>query len=150
MADVASTTARGVVIHNDKILLIERWRDDLHYFTVPGGHVEPGETLELALVREIREEASIEVAPLREVFTLVGGDPEHHIFLCEFVKGEPSLQPSSEEATENEQGLNRYQPRWIDLDDLPGIELAPSFTKLLLLNAIKDGFPPDALIHVER
>ena len=150
MPDVGSSTARGIVIHNNRILLIERWRDGLHYFTVPGGHVEPGETLELALVRELQEEASIEVAPLKEVFTLVGGDPEHHIFLCEYVSGEPLLHPDSEEAADNAQGKNRYLPKWVDLADLPGIELAPSFTKLLLLNALKDGFPDDALIHVER
>ncbi len=149
MPDV-SATARGIVLHNNQILLIERWRDGKHYFTVPGGHVEAGETLELALVRELREEASIEVAPLKEVFTLVGGDPEHHIFLCEYVSGEPVLDPESEEAADNAKGLNKYHPKWVDLSDLPGLELAPSFTKLLLLNALKDGFPSDALIHVER
>jgi 8-oxo-dGTP diphosphatase len=142
MPDVGSSTARGILIHDNKILLIERWRDGLHYFTVPGGHVEPGETLELALVRELREEASIEVAPLKEVFTLIGSDPEHHIFLCEYVSGE--------EAADTAKGENRYQPKWVSLADLPGLEFAPSFTKLLLLNALKDGFPDDALIHVER
>jgi 8-oxo-dGTP pyrophosphatase MutT (NUDIX family) len=150
MPDVGSSTARGIVIHNNHILLIERWRDTLHYFTVPGGRVEPGETLEMALVRELLEEASIEVAPLKEVFTLVGGDPEHHIFLCEYVSGEPELQADSEEAADNALGKNKYHPRWVPLNDLPGLELAPSFTKLLLLNALKDGFPDDAQIHVER
>lgn len=149
MPDVLAT-ARGIVLDGHKILLIERWRDNKHYFTVPGGHIEPGETLEMALVREIREEASIEIAPLREVFTLIGGDPEHHIFLCEYVSGTPRISPDSEEAVSNELGKNIYQPKWVDLSDLPALELAPSFTKLLLLNALKDGFPKDAFIHIER
>lgn len=150
MPDVNAATARGIVLHNNQILLIERWRDGKHYFTVPGGHIEPGETLEMALVREMLEEASIEVAPLREVFTLIGGDPEHHIFLCEYVSGTPMLHPNSEEAEMNAKGKNRYEPKWVDLADLPGLALAPSFTKLLLLNALKDGFPNDAQIHIER
>jgi 8-oxo-dGTP diphosphatase len=149
MPDVLAT-ARGIVLHNNKILLIERHRGGKHYFTIPGGRIEPGETIEMALVREMQEETSIEIAPVREVFTLVGGDPEHHIFLCEYVSGEPQLQPDSEEAAENQKGPVVYNPMWVDLADLPGIELAPSFTKLLLLNALKDGFPADALIHVER
>jgi ADP-ribose pyrophosphatase YjhB (NUDIX family) len=150
MPDVNSSTARGIVLHNNQILLIERHRDGKHYFTVPGGHVEPGETLEMALVREMHEEASIEIAPLREVFTLIGGDPEHHIFLCEYVSGKLRLDSDSGEAAETAKGLNRYEPKWVDLSDLPGLELAPSFTKLLLLNALKNGFPKDAQIHVER
>lgn len=150
MTDVSSTAARGIVIYKNKILLIERWRDGLHYFTVPGGRVEPGETLEITLVREIREEASIDVAPLREIFTLIGGDTEQHIFLCEYVRGIPQLHPDSGEAAQNAEGKNLFEPKWVDLADLPGLELAPSFTKLLLLNALKDGFPQDALIHVER
>lgn len=149
MPDVLGT-ARAIVLHKNNILLIERRRDDLHYFSIPGGHIEPGETPEMAVIRELQEEASVEVAPLREVFTLVGGDPEHHIFLCEYVSGQPKVDPQSEEAESNAQGKNMYIPKWISLAELPGLELAPSFTKLLLLNALKDGFPNDALIHVER
>jgi 8-oxo-dGTP diphosphatase len=149
MPDVLAT-ARGIVLHQGTILLIERHREGLHYFSVPGGHIEPGETPEMAVIRELQEEANIEIAPLREVFTLVGGDPEHHIFLCEYVAGEPRLDPKSEEALSSVQGINTYTPQWVPLDELPGLELAPSFTKLLLLNALKNGFPEDALIHVER
>lgn len=149
MPDVLAT-ARGIVIDKNKMLLIERHRDGRHYYSIPGGHIEPGETIEMALIREMREEASIEIAPLREVFTLVGGDPEHHIFLCEYVSGEPMIHPDSEEAASNKLGKNTYDPKWVDIADLPSLELAPSFTKLLLLNALKDGFPEDAQIHVER
>lgn len=150
MPDVRSATARSIVIQNNQILLIERWRDNQHYFTIPGGHIEPGETPEVAVIREVYEEASINIVPLREVFTLIGGDPEHHIFLCEYVDGYPILHPDSEEAADNALGDNRYEPKWVDLTDLPGLELAPSFTKLLLLKALKNGFPSDAMIHIER
>jgi 8-oxo-dGTP pyrophosphatase MutT (NUDIX family) len=150
MPDVHSATARGVVLHDNQILLIERWREGKHYFTVPGGRIESGETIEMALVRELLEETSIVIAPVREVFTLIGDDPEHHIFLCEYVSGTPQLHADSEEFAENRLGKNRYEPKWVNLSDLPGLELAPSFTKLLILNALKDGFPKDALIHVER
>lgn len=151
MADVSSITARAIVIHEDHILLIERWRGDQHYFSIPGGHIEPGETAKQAVVRELLEETTITIHVEREVFTLVGGDPEHHIFLAKYIDGHPQLAIDSEEATENAKGEeNNYEPKWVDISELPSIELAPSFTKLLLLNALKNGFPLEPAVHVER
>jgi ADP-ribose pyrophosphatase YjhB (NUDIX family) len=149
MPDVLAT-ARGIVLHNNHILLIERHKRGSHYFSIPGGRMEPGETPEMACVREIFEETSIDALPTKEVFTLIGGDPEHHIYLCEYVSGEPQLGLDTEEYRLTQGGEDTYEPKWIPLDDLPALELAPSFTKLLLLNALKNGFPDDALIHVER
>ena len=150
MPDPKSITARAIVIQNNNILLIERHKQGKHYFSIPGGRIEPGETPEMALVREIHEETTLEIAPLREVFTLIGGDPEHHIFLCEYVSGTPKLHKDSNELAETKKGISSYEPKWIPLEDLPGLELAPSFTKLLLLNALKNGFPHNAAVHVER
>ncbi|MEK7189977.1 MAG: nucleotide exchange factor GrpE [Patescibacteria group bacterium] len=53
----------GPIIYNDKgeILLTKcpKWKNDV--WTIPGGHVELGETSEEALKREIREETGLEI-----------------------------------------------------------------------------------------
>jgi len=65
--------AVGVVLDGDRNILITRRADGSHQgglWEFPGGKVEPGETLQSALARELREELGIEVrrtSPLLEV-----------------------------------------------------------------------------------
>jgi ADP-ribose pyrophosphatase YjhB (NUDIX family) len=56
-------------------LLLQR-RTDNGLWGLPGGGVEPGESVSLAVVREVKEETGLEVTPIR----LVGvySSPEHH------------------------------------------------------------------------
>ncbi|GAA4932970.1 mutator protein MutT [Actinomycetospora succinea] len=46
--------ARGVVVRDGRVLLMQEVA--VGYWFFPGGHVEAGETPEVALVRELREE----------------------------------------------------------------------------------------------
>ena len=65
----------SAVIRTPGGLLLQR-RDDNGLWGLPGGSVEPGESVSEALVREVREETGLEVVPLR----LIGvySAPEHH------------------------------------------------------------------------
>jgi 8-oxo-dGTP pyrophosphatase MutT (NUDIX family) len=110
-------TGRGIVVHEDKILLIERWRDNLHYFSIPGGGIEPGETSERTAVREIAEETSCLVTIERPLYVLKAGHHDHHIYLCQYRSGEPHLPADSPEALENDPN-NRFAPIWLPLKDL--------------------------------
>jgi ADP-ribose pyrophosphatase YjhB (NUDIX family) len=54
----------GAVVHDaaGRLLLVQRGHDPhAGRWTLPGGRVEPGETREQAVVREIREEAGLDV-----------------------------------------------------------------------------------------
>jgi mutator protein MutT len=88
----------GVVIRDGRVLLIRRGKEPLRgRWLVPGGTVELGETLEEAVVREVREETGLEVAP-GEVLTVFdridrqGSRILYHYvivdYLCEYVAGE--------------------------------------------------------------
>ena len=52
--------ARAVFLHEGKILIVPSTRRP-GYFVLPGGHVEEGEDYVQALIRELREELSVEV-----------------------------------------------------------------------------------------
>lgn len=54
------------------------------FYSPPGGHMEPGETQEGALVRELREELSAKVVPVRKIAITVGDKPdrEFHWWEC--------------------------------------------------------------------
>ena len=82
----------GLIIENDRILLIERGKEPMKgYWSLPGGLVEVGETLEIAVRREIREETGLEVdiLSLVEVFERITPDaegrPEYHFVLMDYL-----------------------------------------------------------------
>jgi mutator protein MutT len=58
----------GIIFHERKFLAEKRKKSekiDPGIVSLPGGHVEPGETRKAALIREMREELSIEVNETR-------------------------------------------------------------------------------------
>jgi len=64
---------KAVIVHNGKVLII---RESTKYddgtkagrYDFPGGRVEPGESLQTALVRETKEECGLEVEMGRPIF----------------------------------------------------------------------------------
>ncbi len=89
----------GVVIRDGQVLLVQRAQEPLSgKWTLPGGAVELGETLEEAVVRELREETGLEVRVLElvEAFERIARDgsdrPRYHYvlldYLCVPVSGE--------------------------------------------------------------
>ncbi|HEY7598655.1 MAG TPA: NUDIX hydrolase [Candidatus Limnocylindrales bacterium] len=89
----------GVVIQDGRALVIQRGKPPLRgRWTVPGGTVELGETLEEARVREVREETGLSVRPrqLLAVFDRIekdaGAVSYHYViidFLCDYLSGSP-------------------------------------------------------------
>jgi ADP-ribose pyrophosphatase YjhB (NUDIX family) len=53
--------ATAVLVEDDTILLVEQCVSDARQWSLPGGGLEPGETLEACLVREVREETGLVV-----------------------------------------------------------------------------------------
>lgn len=62
---LAGPTVRvgALIITGDGLLLVRQQRRDREYWLLPGGGVQFGESLAGALVRELREELSLEIVP---------------------------------------------------------------------------------------
>jgi len=54
-------SVKGVLLLEDRVVLLRNERGE---WELPGGRMEPGETHRQALVREFREELSVEVEPV--------------------------------------------------------------------------------------
>ena len=87
-----------------------------------GGKVEPGETLEEALIRECREELDITVAP-RDVFlTVIHEYPDLTVRLTLF---HASIAEGTPKA------LEHNDIRWITVDEIDGLAFCPADEEIL-------------------
>jgi 8-oxo-dGTP diphosphatase len=82
----------SVITKGDKILLIERAPRGLYsgYWAPVSGKVEPGESQEVAVIRESMEEVGLTVRPVRKVWENIttSGTYRLHWWLAEYVSGE--------------------------------------------------------------
>lgn len=102
----APVCAVGALIYRgSQILLVRRGKaPSLGKWSVPGGRLRLGETLEAAVIRETREETCLVVRPLRigkvveHLLRDERGDIEYHYvivdFVCQVIDGSP--QPASD------------------------------------------------------
>lgn len=104
----------AVVVDASGRLLLVRRANPPHagLWSLPGGHVEPGETREQAVVREVAEETGLQVLVLRRVGRVGIGDYDVVDFSCEIIGG--SLAAGSDAAD-----AAVADPR--DLDCTPGL-----------------------------
>ena len=86
----------AIIEHEGRILATQRGYGDFKDgWEFPGGKMEPGETPEAAIVREIEEELKVTIAPKTLVTTVECDYPKFHLtmhcFLSSIVKGEICL-----------------------------------------------------------
>jgi 8-oxo-dGTP diphosphatase len=81
----------AVILDGDRVLLVQRGQEPLKgEWSLPGGAVEIGETLEAAVVREVREETSLDVVvgPVVEVLDSIrpdaAGRAEYHYVIIDY------------------------------------------------------------------
>ena len=99
----------AAIFRDGRVLIVRRARPPAHgLYTLPGGGVELGETLEQAIIREVREETGLEIAPLalvgfREAIARdAAGRVERHFVILPFasrwIRGEIALSEELAEA----------------------------------------------------
>ncbi|EEM40793.1 MutT/NUDIX [Bacillus thuringiensis serovar sotto str. T04001] len=98
MESVMQVSVRGILIEDEKVLLVKQKVANRNW-SLPGGRVENGETLEEAIIREMREETGLEVKIKKLLYVCDKPDASpsllHITFLLERIEGEITL-PSNE------------------------------------------------------
>jgi 8-oxo-dGTP diphosphatase len=142
---------RAIIINDQKLLLMKRNKFGDKYYNLIGGGIDRGETAEQALVREIREETTLEVTKYRQVFTDIPGKPygPQYVYLCDYPGGEAKLSSDSIEAKISKSGKNLYDVIWLPLKDLRSVRFPSALLKVAIVKAMEQGFPqkPITLNH---
>lgn len=136
-------TARAIVVKDGNILLMDRNKFGIKYKSLIGGALEMDEDPIQALFREVKEECQIEISNPRLVIIEDAGAIYglQYIYLCDYVSGEPRLDPNSEEYNINQGGKNIYQPIWYPLNKLKDANLLPNELSDMIIDFFNKGFP---------
>lgn len=113
----------AIITHNAQVFATQRgygeFKDGWEF---PGGKVEPGETPQQALVREIREELDAEIAVGDLVETVEYDYPKFHLtmhcFLCSIRSGELVLK-------------EHEAARWLTKEELDSVDWLPADVKVV-------------------
>ena len=136
-------SSRGIIIDNDCVYLMFRRRikDDVtikEYYSIPGGRAEDNETLEDAVIREIKEEFSVDIKIDGYLGKDEGDDSIAHFFLCSITNGIPCLGGEElERCTES----NYYEIRKVPIKDLDKVDI-------LSVDMIKKAYNKEYIEHV--
>lgn len=111
------------LVHNEnQYLLQDRVKKDWKGYTLPGGHIEQGESIVDAVIREMKEETGLTIQNPKlcgvKQFPIEGGRYIVFLFTADKYSGELI---SSEEGTMH----------WINKDELDQVNLVSDFEELL-------------------
>ena len=118
----------AIIRQDDKIFATQRgYGDYKDGWEFPGGKIEPGETSEQALVREIQEELDMTVRVERHVADVSYDYPQFHLemgcYLCSIAEGAPRL-------------LEHEAACWLAAEDIDSVDWLPA--DVLVVDALRE------------
>jgi ADP-ribose pyrophosphatase YjhB (NUDIX family) len=129
-----------VVIKDGKILLVQEAQEKCRgQWNFPSGHLDEGEHIVDAVVREAKEETGYDIKPisLLQVFSTDNGQPQFMFFEGEVVGGEIKFDPAEV-----------LDVKWIPIEEIPNTNTRlpkEVFGRLVSRIENKNTFPLDAV-----
>jgi ADP-ribose pyrophosphatase YjhB (NUDIX family) len=113
----------AIIVEKGRVLLEKHAKDGREYWVLPGGGVDPGETLSCGLQRELLEEIGVETKAGDLVFACeaIAPDASRHIvqlaFLASITEGTPRVTGYDQRVAE---------VAWIPVEDVAALEMYPA------------------------
>ncbi len=132
-------SSRGIIINGDNVYTMFRRRikedgTKKEYYVVPGGGIEKNEELTDNLLREMKEEFSVDVKIIGYLGKDESEDTIAHFFRCEIIEGIPTL--GGEELVKCCDS-NYYEICQVQIKDLDSIDI---MAKDMILKAYNEEY----------
>jgi len=128
----------GAVVHEGKLLMVKRAsRRGRGNWQIPGGFVEPDETIELAVTREVFEESGVEskvksILGIRNRYDDNSDNSTYVVFLLEYIGG-----------THTADTTETSEAKFFTLDEIKSLEQVPPINLKVAEHALNTN--PDTL-----
>ncbi len=108
----------AIIVYQNKVLCMQRGKGKFDYisykYEFPGGKVEPGETQEAAIEREIKEELDLQIMVKNDFYTVSHEYLDFNIVMKSFI-----CHTNSSNLTLSE----HVDAQWLDINDIKFKEL---------------------------
>ena len=133
-------SARGIIIDNDSVIMMFRRKrkEDgsfKEYYVLPGGGVDGEESLEEAVLREMKEELGVDVNIVDFIGKDEGADTIANFFCLTILDGIPTL--GGPELAKNSED-NYYEIRNVKISELDKIDVMAKDMIIKAYERIKD------------
>lgn len=119
-----------LIVDGGRVLLVKRGKAPLlGFWSLPGGHVEGGETLAAGAAREVLEETGIAVRDLEQIDTveiIPDSGAGQHIVLVVF-RGKGAGTPVA--------GDDAAEAKWVPLGEVPALHMVEDTKRLIARHA---------------
>lgn len=134
--------ATGILIEDNRLLLVKQYVNPKRGWSMPGGHLEPKETLEQCMVREMKEETGLD-ARVKELLYVTDRfrNSDKHVVHLTFLLERIGEKPGAFEWTHDDPYPSKTSTKIREIKMVPINELAncgfsPKFCQL-----VQAGFP---------
>jgi len=131
----------AVIIKGGKILLTRQWDG----YSLVGGGVDKGETLEDGIIREVKEETGLDMTPGKLIYQVTTFFKRNEqatpcqSFQFYFTHDKLSGEIDNNNITMSEKTYTNNAPEWINLNDVETINFRHSVDLMTILNAYNKG-----------
>jgi 8-oxo-dGTP diphosphatase len=126
----------AAIFRDGRVLIVRRARPPAHgLYTLPGGGVELGETLEQAVIREVREETALDIVPVdlvgfrQAIARDTDGRVERHFvilpFAARWIAGEIALNEELSDA------------HWLEPAELSGLKTTEGLAQVVAAAGVR-------------
>lgn len=125
--------AVAVVLHEGNLLVMHRRRGERSFTVLPGGGIEEGESVQDAVLRELREETGLRGRPGALLPVPIESDAPA-LYLSVQVDG-TELELGGPER-ERADPQNVYRPAWVPLTEVDALDLVPESAREAVRSAM--------------